>query len=465
VSDVHGQAAGRIAMRGTFSRPSLTGGILLSQASMKLTATGMKVNDNVGSVRMAHDTVYVDSIVGNARGEVRLNGQLAVGSWREPAFNLELVTHNAELLNNQRGRVRADVNVSLNGPFNRAMLNGQVTLTQGVIRPPEPTGRHVISAGDPDLFNVVDTALVADPELFPTTSPLTRNLRADLTVSINRSTWVRTKDANVEIFTDYPITLRMRQSTLALTGAIGTDRGEYTFLSKRFAVTRGSATFVGGSDLNPTLQVTGEYQVAMASGPAMNVRVLIGGTLRRPKLSLETDAQPPRSQSELLSLLAFGRSTTSLLQGEGSSMTSGSSGDLVGAGASIAVQRLAGVALGVLVDEAETELGKGLGADQFNIIPGDSPEILSTSNNGFNAFIADTRIEAGKYLNPRTFLGIQTQSLLPGARIEYRTPTGWRYNAFVQPTVILKQPSLSLSSQSWKTTQSFGAFIIREWRF
>ena len=48
----------------------------------------------------------------------------------------------------------------------------------------------------------------------------------------------------------------------------------------------------------------------LASRGALNIRVLIGGTLRKPTLSLESDAQPPRTQSELVSLLAFGQSST-----------------------------------------------------------------------------------------------------------------------------------------------------------
>jgi hypothetical protein len=143
--------------------------------------------------------------------------------------------------------------------------------------------------------------------------------------------------------------------------------------------------------------------------------------------------------------------------------TLGNSGDLVGVGAAIAVRRLTGVALGVLVDEAETELGKGLGADQFNIIPGESPELIGGANAGFRAFVVDTRIEAGKYLNPRTFLGIQTQAGLPGGRLEYRTSSGWRYNATTGPRIILKEPSLS--GQLYKSTYTFGGFVIREWRF
>src|SRR6185312_5950582 len=61
-----------------------------------------------------------------------------------------------------------------------------------------------------------------------------------------------------------------------------------------------------------------------------------------PTLALESDAQPPKTQSELLSLLAFGQSTTSLLA-TGSSSIAGSAAtlDLFGVGAQAAVRRLA----------------------------------------------------------------------------------------------------------------------------
>jgi hypothetical protein len=468
VSDVNGHAAGQVTMRGTFERPSLAGALIITRGSVKLTSTGMFLHDVAGSVRMANDTVYVDSLVGNAKGPITVRGTLAVGDWREPAFNLYLVSHGAEVLHNERGRVRADAGLRLTGPFTRAYLSGQVNVTQGVVYAPEPTGQHVIGAGDPDLFNVVDTSLMADRELFPAQSPLLQNLRVEIALGISRSTWVRTKDANVEIFTDFPIEVKVQQSALALTGAVGTDRGEYSFMSKRFLISRGSATFVGTPDLNPTLQVTGEYQVQPAGSPVINVQIIIGGTMRRPKLTLQTDAQPPRSQSELLSLLAFGQSTESLLERGGGSTTSlatvGEPGNFVGLGAALAMRRLAGVAVGVLADQAETQASKALAVDQFNITPGDAAELTNPAGpQSFTSFLNSTRIEAGKYLNPRTFVGLQQYANYPGARIEYRTNTGWRYSAFMQPRVILQDPTLA--SQPFSKVTSGGVFIIREWRF
>src|SRR5262249_26887744 len=157
-----------------------------------------------------------------------------------------------------------------------------------------------------------------------------------------------------------------------------------------------------------TLQITGEYQVQTAARGAINIRVSIGGTLRKPKLSLESDAQPPRTQSELLSLLAFGQSTTSLL-GSASSSIAGSAAttELFGVGAQSAVRRLAGVALGVAVDQVEMQAGRAFGTDVFDITPADVPSGHFVGN-----FLTQTKFEAGKYINPRTFVTVQTQASL-----------------------------------------------------
>jgi hypothetical protein len=124
--------------------------------------------------------------------------------------------------------------------------------------------------------------------------------------------------------------------------------------------------------------------------------------------------------------------------------------------------RLEGVAVGVLFEQIQVQAGRALGADQFYISPGDAPE-LTTGQTGFQSFINTTRIEAGKYLNPRTFLSVQEYNGYPGLRLEYRTGKGWFYTAYTQPQVILKPPTLE--SQLGTSTQSFGAQIIRVWRF
>ncbi|MGH7679395.1 MAG: translocation/assembly module TamB domain-containing protein [Gemmatimonadaceae bacterium] len=464
VAQIRGKAAGTIAVRGTLKRPSIAGAITWTRGSIVIVPTGMLVEDITGSIRMARDTVFVDSIAGRSgRGPIRLGGRLYVGSWREPSFDLHLIGTKAEVLNNSRGRLDADVGLSLTGPFKDAYVAGLVHVRQGVGYIPESNQKVLVNPGDPAVFQAMDSTIVSDRELFPTSNVLLENLRVDVDFTISRNTWLRSRDANIEMFTEEPVRVHREADALALTGVISTDRGEYTFMSKRFEIKRGSATFVGGPEMNPALQAQGEYEVALAGRQNFNIRVLIGGTLRQPKLTLESDAQPPISQSDLLSYLAFGRSSTSLLQVEGSGLTGATAtGNLIGVGAALATQRMAAIALGVMADEMEGEAAKGIGADVFNITPADVPTELGA----VESFVRTTRIEAGKYMSPYFFLGLQTQLDLqqwPGMRAQYRTPSGWRYEVNVETRYLLRPPSLAVQPIPGQT--SVGAFIIREWRF
>src|SRR6185436_1084155 len=108
VADVHGRAAGKLALRGTLRRPSLVGAFTLDHGSARLVASGAKIEDIGATIRAANDTVYVDSIAGWSKGPVRVRGTLAVGNWREPTFNMFMTSEGAELLNNDHGKVRVD---------------------------------------------------------------------------------------------------------------------------------------------------------------------------------------------------------------------------------------------------------------------------------------------------------------------------------------------------------------------
>ena len=455
VSDVGGRALGNVTVGGTLKKPVLKGNVTLSDVQFKIVGTGAFLEHVNGSVRMTGDSVYIDSIVGSANGPVRLAGILAVGNWREPSFELTLNATDAQLLNNERGEIHADAGLRISGPLTKPFVSGQVTVLHGVLFIPE-SRKKIIGAGDPSLFSVVDTAIKVQNELFPAQSPMFKNLRVEVDFAVERNTWVRSRDANVEVFTDGPMQLRVLGDALTLTGAVDADRGEYTFLSKRFQIKRGSALFIGTPDLNPTLQITAEYQVKQPTG-VINIRVLVGGTVESPRIALESDAQPPLSQSDLLSYLAFGDKSSSLLQFNQTSLSATQGGNLL----NVAGSRLAGIALGVALDELKGSTARSLGFDVFSITPGDIP--VFSSNGG--DFLKATEVEIGRYLNPRTFASIVSTlgGAPPGVTITQRTAKGLRFDVSYTPRYILAAPTLA--GQTYAPTGQFGAFLIREWRF
>jgi hypothetical protein len=134
--------------------------------------------------------------------------------------------------------------------------------------------------------------------------------------------------------------------------------------------------------------------------------------------------------------------------------------DLFGVGAQVAVRRLEATALGVAVDQLQVQAGKAFGTDVFDITPADVPQV---SGQGVGNFITNTKFEAGKYINSRTYVSAQEQAARLGLRIEHRTADGWRFSASFEPRIVLLEPTLK--DQPFRTQRAFGGFIIREWRF
>src|SRR5690606_14837104 len=279
---------------------------------------------------------------------------------------------------------------------------------------------------DPAVAEVADTAAPSTRELLPARNPVLDNLRVNVNVTVARDTWVRNTDANVEVYTPADegalrVVLDQAAGSLSLQGRLNMDRGEYTAFGRRFVLTRGGVTFQGGDVIDPLLHIIARHPVQLPSREAIDINVHVGGSLSAPTLSLDSDAQPPISQTDLLSYLAFGRSSTSLFQQQASSLSgqSSGSGDLAGGVASLATRQLAGVAVDAVVDEFESGAARELGADVFRITPADLPAELSFG--GFETVLLGTEVEVGKYFARRWFVAGQARPTFvrPGARLEY----------------------------------------------
>jgi translocation and assembly module TamB len=478
IDNVQGRAFGVVRVRGTTRHPSTAGALALQNGSARLVATGMRLTNVAASIRLAADTVVIDSISARSGGRIFARGGLGIKNLAQPSFDLTLDATNARVLDNDQGNLRADARLQVKGPFNRTNITGHVGVLNGVIVVPEPDNKQVISTRDPALFQVVDTAHTdASNADLVQQSPLLSNLRMEVTLDVARDTWVRTSAANVEIFTppDRPLAIRMdrRRQSIVLDGEVTTDRGEYEFLSKRFQVRHGSAVFVGTQTPDPNLQVTAEYEVRLAASQAINIRVQIGGTLSRPRLALDRDAQPPLSQSDLLSYLAFGRTSSSLLQFEGSSLAGGGGGsNLAGTGAQLVTQQLAAVALGVFIDEFESSAQRSLGAAYVNVTPADLYTELAQGGE-ISGFFKGTQVEVGKYTDPNTFVAVSARlssfasnpsdRAVPGVRVNRRLGKGFALDASFTPRYVPQQPSLETVTP--KNTGVFGTFLSREWKF
>lgn len=207
----------------------------------------------------------------------------------------------------------------------------------------------------------------------------------------------------------------------AITGSVNAVKGNFDFLGKNFALTRGVVTFAGGSLSDPLLDIE-----LTNESPDLTAHITITGTVNKMKLTLTSEPSLPRD--DILSHVLFGRSVNELGRLEALQLAG-------------AVAQLAGFGSG---SGGVLDFGKkALGVDVLR---------LGTSNTGAAGQPGDesaggTTLEMGKYLTDSIYMGVQQGmkpdstafiiqlELTPRTSLEVRTEQQntwgglkWKYN-------------------------------------
>ncbi|MDE7240953.1 translocation/assembly module TamB, partial [Desulfovibrio sp.] len=166
-----------------------------------------------------------------------------------------------------------------------------------------------------------------------------------------------------------------------ITGSVDAVRGNFDFLGKNFALTRGVVTFAGGSLSDPLLDIELTNET-----PDLTAHIMVTGTVRKMKLSLTSDPSLPRD--DILSRVLFGKSVNELGRMEALQLAG-------------AVAQLAGFGSGGggIFGAAK----KALGVDVLRL--GSSSSSAAGESGDDDA--GGTTLEMGKYLTDSIYMGVQ----------------------------------------------------------
>lgn len=473
VTGLTGNVTGRVVLTGTVRRPLPSGTLAIANGAATVTETGARVNALTAAVHLKRDSIIVDSLVArtpSTGGSLRLAGVLDRSNSAVPVANITLAATDARVLDTRdRGRLDVDANLTVAGPVAAPYIYGTTTVRDGVYYLAESNGKDIVDLTQPVVYHVVDSTQPAIHELLPTSGSLFSRLLMDVNVSVDRGTWVRNADGNVEAYTEGPLTVHIDHAhqALVVNGTVSTDVGEYRFLGKRFTITKGTATFIGAPSLNPTLSANGEYDipdVPVNGGGPLAININITGNIDSLRLALSSNQEPPIPQSDLFSYLAFGSSTSGIGASQASSLTNSSSGNVVGTAGTFVENQLAAEAVGVVVNQLKGNLTRALDADVLDITTSNNYTDIATNwNNAAAAFFQNTQLEFGKYVTPQTYVSFQA-SAAPGASIIHRIGAGLSMQLSGQPLYLLGQPTLA-TNQVTPLTFVGGLTLVKTWKF
>ena len=444
VRQVTGVFSTDLGIAGTWDAPRLRGALQIADAAATIPALNVRYEAVNGRLALSYDLLAADvywiralQVFGSAR---KLTEQDRDYVLLYPM--LDMATSSGRLL--------------LQGPVFGATLTGQVNVTSGALYFADLVQKRIVNLDE--LADTSLASLIEQQRLGPEfQNVFLDSLRIDdLGLEMGNDVWLRSNEANIQLAGSARLT--KRRNLYLVSGTLQAVRGTYRLkvgpVSREFVVSQGTVRYFGTPDQDATLDIEAKHVVHPVPTPGfpnedISVVAHITGSLLVPKVALAAEKQD-LSQTELISLLLFGKRSV----------------DLAGDQGGIADQRaVLQSAFSVLSGEIEqTIVSGGVPVDYVEIQPG---------GGGQGTPLSSLQLAVGRQLGPKTFLVVNAgycqggqggvQNLL-GLSLQFRISPEWRTEASFAP-VQTCLPDASSGGQATTVPRQVGLDLFWERRY
>lgn len=392
---VRGRLDVDLGLEGTLAEPALTGTVLLAEGRYENQATGAVITDIAARIVGAGRTLRIAQFEGRTPngGTVALSGSAELDPEALQALDLAIVARDARLLQIDLVTATLDADLTLQGSFEEARLQGRTQVRRAEIRVPDRLPPGVVSLdvievnGDPDPA----ARQVPVPRRKPAPGapasaaapPQEANagfvLALDVAVAAPNQIFVRGRGVDAELGGELHLAGTAEEPVV--TGTLDLLQGKLDLLGKRFAFTRGQITFVGDGSLEPALDLVAETR--LGEGTA---QIAVTGRVTAP--SIDVSSTPELPKDEILARVLFDKPIGQLSTVEALTLAQSAA-------------TLAGIGGGPgLLDRVRSTLGL------------DRLEITGGENGGTGA----PGIAAGRYLSEDVYVGVEQGAGQQGSR-------------------------------------------------
>ena len=285
---------------GTLDKPLLNGGVALDLAAIRFRDANLPgINHFLGDLRFSGSELTFHRFTGDmAGGPFSMTGRLRLDHLTDPLLDLRLQSQGTLLARNDTLTLRADADLRLSGPVNKAALSGKIGVTKS------------------RFFREIEILPIGLPG-----RPAPKPSRGWFSLSADTPPF-RNWSYDVAIQTDDPFIVKGNLANGSIEGRLhlggtglaptleGTAHIENFVASLPFSqltVDHGSLYFSGNAPLNPQLDVHGSSRIR-----DYNVNVYLYGTASEPQTLFTSEPSLP--QEEVIALLATGATTREFAQ-------------------------------------------------------------------------------------------------------------------------------------------------------
>jgi len=355
--------------------------------------------------------VRIDQFSAQAgEGQLSGSGALTLREYQPQHLTLSLSAERWPAIQTRQYQIEIGGQIKGQGPVMAPKITGQLKVPEATLRPElefldtTPVKRDDTIVILPAKGSTPAPGPSMTPEKEDDKSPpqgeAVKNLALDLTVELPRNTWIKHRNAEVELRGEVHVT-KQQGEELGLVGTIETVRGWVGFQGRRFTLTQGHVVFTGGTEINPLLNIVAQYRL-----PQYVVEVIVGGTVKKPSLTLRSE--PEVEQADILALLLFGKPTNELGRGEKVDLQ----------------QQALDLTAGYAAAKIGESVSEALGLEELGI---DLREVDFTGG----------RLGFGRYLGPNTYVSLSQDIGKKRGRevtVEYNLSPDWKITTSTSAT-------------------------------
>jgi translocation and assembly module TamB len=325
VRDFHGVASLNLALRGSLSHPAPSGNLRAAGVSGEIVPLGVKISEMHAGISVNPQEVRVTVLeIHSGAGVIHAGGAIGLNDYTPGAVALNIKFDQWPAIHTQQYQANIGGELAADGSLTHPRVHGALEVLNATIIPDLSFLTSATRLAPDDTITVIQPgqnvplpesniapAAMPPPLPAPVSAPrgdTYNNLAMDVSVVIHRDTWIRHQYAVAELEGHLKIEKRP-QGPLRISGMIQTVRGWLDYQNRRFTLQTGQIEFTGGRKIDPSLNIDAQYTVS-----SYVIDVLVGGVASKP--TLRFTSAPELSQADILALLLFGKTTSSLGQGQ-----------------------------------------------------------------------------------------------------------------------------------------------------
>ena len=314
-----GGATLNASLRGSLNNPQLSGRLDLNKASFYITDVPNGLDDANGTILFDTNRATIEKLTATTGGgTIALSGFVGFGG-AELSYRVQARADSVRVRYPEGVSTTLNAQLSLTGTSAHSLLAGVLTVRRAGFNPRTDVGGLLAASAKP----------IASPI---TPNEFLRGMQLDVRVESAPNLQFQTS-LTQDLQAEAELRLRGTAAKPAVLGRVIVNQGEVQFFGNKYAINRGEVGFYNPVSIEPVLDLDLETKVR-----GITVNISVSGSLKKLNVSYRSD--PPLQSTEIIALLAVGRtpqSTSSLA----ATQTSTNQGILAGGGNSLLGQAVA----------------------------------------------------------------------------------------------------------------------------